>query len=104
MTREELLELINNIGTCEDEGERRTQLDSLRDDINSLCDDNERLTTENQDFATANESLRSANMELFLQLGEKKSPAEKVKDETGTEPEPEKRTFENLFDEKGEFK
>lgn len=104
MDREELLARINSIGTCEDEAERRTQLDSFRDDINTLFDENERLTTENENFVTANENLRSANMDLFLQLGEKKSPAEKIKSETGEESEPEKRKFEDLFNEKGELK
>ena len=104
MDREELLGIITGIGTCEDEGERRTQLDSLRDNINTLFDENEKLIKENTDYATANENLRSANMDLFLQLGEKKSPKEKTKTETGLEQEPEKRKFEDLFNEKGELK
>ena len=106
MEREELLARINAIGTCEDEGERRTQLDSFRDDINTLFDENERLQTENENITNANENLRSANMDLFLQLGEQKSKKEITKSETGADPDPEpqKRKFEDLFNEKGELK
>ena len=45
MTRDEILAKINSIGTCEDEGDRRVQLDSFRDDINTLFDISPKTTT-----------------------------------------------------------
>lgn len=104
MDRDEILERINNIGTCEDEAQRRTLLDSLRDDINTVFDENQNLTEERDNLTNANESLRACNTDLFLQLGDKKK-SDKV-DDTGLEKEDpvEPKKFEDLFDEKGEFK
>ena len=104
MDRNELLDVINNIGTCEDEGERRTMLDSLRDEINGVYDENENLTSRNDELVKANENLRSTNMDMFLQLGEQKSKKEVIKNETGSDGEPETKKFEDLFNEKGELK
>lgn len=104
MERNEVLDVINTIGTCEDEGERRTLLDSLRDEINGVYDENENLTNQNNDLVQANESLRSTNMDMFLQLGEQKSKKDIIKNETGSDSEPEPRKFEDLFNDKGELK
>ena len=104
MDKETLLEKINAIGTSEDEGERRSMLDALRDDIGEVFNRNLELEEQNTNYAKANESLRNANMDLFLQLGEQKSKGETLKSETGEEPPKEKRNFENLFDEKGAIK
>lgn len=105
MDRNELLTAIDTIGTCEDEGERRGLLDTLRDNINTVFDENENLTQSNETLTTANESLRQCNTDLFLQLGEQKSKKETTKMETGIDNNnPEPRKFENLFNEKGELK
>ena len=104
MERQELLDVINSIGTCEDEGERRTMLDSLRDEINGVYDENENLTEQNNNLVQANESLRSTNMDMFLQLGEQKSKKEVIKNETGSDSESEPKKFEDLFNDKGELK
>ena len=52
------------------------------------------------------EKLRSANMQLFLRVGENKTPGQINEDKTGVKDEvpPEPRRFENLFDEKGGLK
>lgn len=104
MDKEKLLEKINTIGTSEDEAERRSLLDSLRDEIGEVFDRNHELEEQNNKYSEANESLRSANMDLFLQLGQQKSKGETIHSETGEEPPKEKRNFENLFDEKGAIK
>lgn len=105
MDRAEILSAIDNIGTCEDEGQRRTLLDSLRDNVNTVFDENENLTKQNNNYVTANENLRQSNMDLFLQLGEKKSKKETTKTDTGIDDDgPEPRKFEDLFNDKGELK
>ncbi len=104
MDRQEILDIITNIGTCEDEAQRRQMLDGLRDNINTVFDSNDDLTEQNNNLTAANETLRGVNTDLFLQLGENKSKKEIIESETGTEGEPEKRKFEDLFNEKGELK
>ena len=104
MDREEILNLINSIGTCEDETERRTMLNNMRDSIGELFDTNESLNSQNSELTSANEKLRSANTDLFLQLGNKSANG-MLQNQAG-EPEPPKepRKYENLFNEKGELK
>ena len=103
MERQEVQELLNSIGTCEDEGERRNLLDSLRDEINGVYDENDNLAEQNNNLVQANESLRATNMDFFLQLGEQKSKKEVIKNELGSDDEPEKKKFEDLFNDKGEL-
>ena len=100
MNREELLNSITTIGTCEDEVERRTMLNTLRDEVSTLFDNVSTLNEQNTELINANENLRKANMDLFVQVGTSKAPT----DTSDPDPEPEKRKFENLFNEKGELK
>lgn len=105
MDKQEYLDRINAIGSCEDDAERLTLLNNLRDDVCGIIDENEKLTGTNATFVEENEKLRSANMNLFLQLGEQKSKAEQIENNTGEKPEDkEPRKFENLFNEKGFIK
>lgn len=105
MKKSEFTDKIREIGTCEDEVQRRTLLAELEEDAAKDYDELERLGTENQTLTTANESLRDANMKLFLRVGESKSDDQRKKDETGIETEKkDKRKFDDLFDEKGEIK
>lgn len=98
--------MINKIGTCEDEAERRTLLDDFRNDITELCETEEGLEKQVNTYKEDNEKLRSANMKLFLQVGEQKTPEEEMETKTGVHKEEEKpkRKFEDLFNEKGRLK
>ena len=99
MTKEEFLAKVTEIGTCEDLVEVRTKLTDLSDSVSDIFDTSESLTVSNNSLKEENESLRSANMKLFLKIGDTNK---KPEDEA---PEPkEKRSFDNLFNEKGELK
>lgn len=105
MDRQEFLNTLTEIGTCENEVERREKLSSLHDEVEKLYTDNETLTTQNKTLTDDNETLRSANMKLFLRVGEQKTEAQIKKDTTGIEAKPEtKRNFSDLFDDKGGLK
>lgn len=105
MDKDQFLEMVNLIGTTEDETERREKLAQLKEDITSVFDNNSSLYDENNKFKEENEKLRSANMELFLRVGSNKTPEEIKKDQVGEVDEtPEPRKFENLFNEKGGLK
>lgn len=98
MDKQELIEQITKIGTCEDDVERRTMLTELQDSVSTVFDSNEQLTTENTELRDNVNRLYDENMKLFLRVGEDKKPDD--------EPEPpkEKRKFEDLFNEKGGLK
>lgn len=105
MDKDEFLEIVNLIGTTEDETERREKLAQLKEDITSVFDNNSSLSDENNKFKEENEKLRSANMELFLRVGSNKSPQEIKKDQIGdVEETPEPRKFSDLFNDKGGLK
>jgi cob(I)alamin adenosyltransferase len=108
MDKEEVLSMIQSIGTDENEVSRRESLTNLSEKITELYanidtlnttinENNETIKKNNEDM----ESLRQANMKLFLKVGESKSPEEKQMDSTGiSDPESnkkEKLKFEDLF-------
>lgn len=101
MDKKEFLNKIQEIGTCEDEATRRTILTEISDDVSSIFDRVDTLTVEKEQYIEANERLREANMKLFLQVGEDRQPSEPAPTQ---EPEPQKRKFEDLFNEKGDLK
>lgn len=105
MDKQMFLDKLTAIGVSEDEVERRTMLSELTDEVNRVYDENSNLTESNKSYLEDNEKLRSANMQLFLRVGENKTPEQVNVDKTGvkdvaTEP----RRFENLFDDKGGLK
>ena len=100
MDKDQILNTLTEIGTCEDEAQRRTMLDGLRDEISGVYDNMDSLTQRNSALTTANENLRKANMDLFVQVGTHKKP----EDQQDTDPEPVRRKFEDLFNDKGEIK
>lgn len=105
MDKETFLERIKEIGTIENDVDRRTKLTELTDDITAIFDSNTTLTEENNKYKEDNEKLRSANMQLFLRVGAEKTPEEIKQDNIGKqEEEKEKRKFEDLFDDKGNIK
>ena len=105
MDKDQFLEMVNLIGTTEDETERREKLAQLKDDLSSVFDNNFSLSEENNKYKEENEKLRSANMELFLRVGSNKTPEEIKKDQVGeVEKTPEPRNFKDLFNDKGGLK
>ena len=106
MVKEEFLNKIQEIGTCEDEVQRRTMLAELSSEATTLFETNEALTSTNDNLNKDMESLRQANLDLFKMIPTTKTESEQVKDQTGLEPVKEDKIlrFEDLFDEKGEIK
>ena len=105
MEKQEFLDLMNSIGTCEDEVERRELIASAIEGASSDYDSLAELTTKNETLTSDNEKLRDANMKLFLRVGESKTDAESNKDRTGLEDKtPKKLDFKDLFNEKGGIK
>ena len=100
LTREELLEKLTNIGTSQDEAERRDLLTEITDDLTSVYDANETLTKANTDLKANNEKLQEHNMKLFLKVSDQNKPVPKQEQEKPKEL----RKFENLFNDKGELK
>ena len=81
MDKDTFLEKIKEIGTLEDEVERRTALTDLTDSISSIFDTNSNLVEENNKYKEDNEKLRSANMQLFLKVGTGKTEQEEIFEE-----------------------
>lgn len=106
MERQEFLDRLTAIGTCESDEERRALLAEIHTESEQLFNSNDELSAANTQLESDMESLRAANMKLFLQVGTSKSPEQKKKDETGIEDEPpkEKRKFKDLFNETGGIK
>ena len=98
MTREELSQLLTDIGTTEDPAQRRQLLTQVTDEVNSIYDSNETLSTANQQFEADNKKLQEYNMQLFLRVGGQQKPKEEQQTQT------EDLKYENLFNEKGELK
>ena len=99
MTRDELQQRLQAIGTCEDDAERRTLIASLSEDASADYDNHAAVVAERDQLQTANTQLQAYNMDLFKRIGTHKDP----------DPAPggapaEKRKFEDLFNEKGEIK
>lgn len=108
MKKEEFLDQVTEIGKLEDVAQIRTKLTELQDDMSKVFDDievdkttistlNSKIEDNNKDL----EDLRKANMQLFLRVGEQKSPQKQAEASTGIKQEPEanKRKFEDLFKE-----
>ena len=110
MERDDILKRITDIGTCEDEVERRNLLTSLTNDMGKVFDERDTnknmidsLNTTIKENNEKIDKLRESNMSLFLQVTEDKQSNNVP---TGEIPEEnkEKRKFEDLFDEKGGLK
>lgn len=105
MNKQDFLDRLKSIGTTEDDVERRTMLSELTDEVNRVYDENSSLVESNKSYQEDNEKLRSANMQLFLRVGDNKTPQEQQQDDTGIKEEEIKpRKFQDLFDEKGMIK
>ena len=105
-TRDEVIQAITEIGTIEDVETRRARLAELQNDISEVYTESDSLAEARQRNEERIRQLESANMDLFLQVGANKTEKEIKVDQTGLKEEdpPEKRKFEDLFDEKGGLK
>lgn len=101
MERDELLSLIGTLrNQSEDEEARLNLITQISDEVTGLFTSLETSTSANNELATANEQLRSANMKLFQKIG---AEPEVKPIETGEDEPPKKRSFNDLFNDKGEF-
>lgn len=104
MERNEIIERLTAIGTCEDETERRNMLTALTTEVEKDYDERDKLKTDNAELIEKNEKLRSANMDLFIQVGASRTEPEDKPEDKEDKDEKEKLDFANLFDEKGVLK
>ncbi|MBQ8426175.1 MAG: hypothetical protein IJX16_00220 [Clostridia bacterium] len=105
MEKQEFLNRVVAIGQCDDDVQRRELLSQLSEEAGKDYDNLATLTETNATLLNERETLREANMKMFLRIGEAKD-AEVVKEnETGIKKEePVKKSFDDLFNEKGEIK
>ena len=99
LTKDELMERLTNLGTLENDAERRAIITELSTDLSSVYDANETLKASNFSLEADNKKLQEYNMQLFLRVGNQTKPKEKI-----AEPETKVLKYENLFNEKGELK
>ena len=100
MNKAEFQSRIQEIGSCEDISLIRTNLAELSDSVSEVFDNVDNLTQANNSLTENIDDLREANMQLFKMVGQKQNP----EPPEPKDPEPKKRTYENLFNEKGELK
>lgn len=82
-----------------DDGAISNLLADLSDDYGILLSKIDEINLQNEKLKNDNDNLRDSNMRLFLRVGKEPDP-----DETPASEEPKKRTYENLFNEKGDLK
>ena len=104
MDKDAFQEKIKEIGGFETPEEMRAGLAELMEGVSEVYDTNAQLSEQHERDTIEMEGIRQANMKLFTQLGSDKTPKEKTEEETGLKQESvERRKFENLFDDKGNF-
>lgn len=95
---------IKEIGSYETAEEMRAGLAELQNGVGEIYDNNVKLSEQHERDTIEMEAIRQANMKLFTQLGTEKTPAKQAEEQTGLKQETvERRKFEDLFDEKGNF-
>lgn len=105
MDKETLINVIKEIGTCEDQVDRIAKLSSLTDEVSNIFDNIDSLNNQIQALNESKEKdkeqidkLQKVNMDLFLKTGVNVTQKELNKNSTGIESEPdEKLKFEDLF-------
>lgn len=91
MDLSEIIQMIQNVGTSEDDATRRSILSDIQDEVTSIFNANTELTSSNESLTAEVTRLNGENMKLFLKIGE-----DRVSDDN-PEPPKEKRKFEDLF-------
>ena len=106
MTREEMLNKLTEIGTCEDVTDRISMLTSLSDEVGKVFDNidglNNTITTLNQEtenYKTSIAKLQEVNMDLFKRVGanNQNSTPNIPSGNEGDGDEDTKLKFEDLF-------
>lgn len=98
MTKQEYTAALTAIGNCEDDAQRRGLIADLMEEGGKIYDDHAAAVQQRDQFAVSNEELRAENKRLFNRIGDHKEP-------TGPKEEPKtKRSFADLFNEKGGLK
>lgn len=104
MDKDAFLENIKKIGSMETPEEMRAELAELSNSVSEVFDTNATLKEQHEHDTEEMEAIRQANMKLFTQLGTETTPVKQTEEQTGLKQEPvERRKFENLFDDKGDF-
>ena len=104
MDKETFEAKIKEIGSLESAEEMRAGLAELSQGVAPVFDANANLTSQHEADTKEMEAIRQANMKLFTQLGTETTPAKQAEEQTGLKQETvERRKFENLFDNKGNF-
>lgn len=104
MTKEEIIERLKNLGTIEDEVERRDELTSVIDEVEGTYSNFETIQQENETLKGENEKLIDYNRKLFMKVSINESPEKVEEEKTGSPVEKEPRKFEDLFNENGDLK
>lgn len=99
MDNETFLGIINQIKekTSDETGEIANLLSDLYTGFNGRLNEVTTLTDANNTLKSNNEALKEQNMKLFLKVGTEVKPV------TGTPENTGKRTYDSLFNEKGEL-
>lgn len=97
MTREEVAAMIQQIGTTDDDAQRRTLLTQLNDELTADYNSMSQLQADNDSLVTANEQLRAANMQLFQRVGAQTVGTQEQQQAQTTQ----ELTYENLFKDGG---
>jgi len=104
MDKETFLTKVQELGQLETPEEMRAGLAELQEGVTEVFDANANLTSQHEADTKEMEAIRQANMKLFTQLGTETTPAKQAEEQTGLKQETvERRKFENLFDNKGNF-
>lgn len=104
MDKETFLTKVQELGQLETAEEMRAGLAELQEGVTGVFDANANLTSQHETDIKEMEAIRQANMKLFTQLGTETNPAKQAEEQTGLKQETvERRKFENLFDNKGNF-
>jgi predicted nuclease with TOPRIM domain len=104
MDKETFLTKVQELGQLETPEEMRAGLAELQEGVTEIFDANANLTSQHEADTKEMEAIRQANMKLFTQLGTETTPAKQAEEQTGLKQETvERRKFENLFDNKGNF-
>ena len=104
MDKDAFLEKIKEVGAFETAEEMRAGLAELQNGVAEINDVNATLKEQHEHDTIEMEAIRQANMKLFTQLGTETTPAQQTEEQTGLKQEPvERRKFEDLFDDKGNF-
>lgn len=100
MNKEQFTERLQAIGTETDEGQRLELIAQLIEDGGADYDDHAAAITARDQAQQQVTSLQETNKKLLLRVGTKKEPDQP---DPNNKP-PEKRSFKDLFNEKGGIK